>query len=142
MMRPMGDSAADVERVVAAVRASRRYRDIDESVVRRSAAQAVAAARHRVPEAIKRTKRQLHQVCGAYVASPPYERLLSRLKEARADGPDRFKEELRRTMLAHASTRERVAHLDDFYGRLFDRVGPVASVLDVGCGLNPLAAPW
>ena len=137
------DRPSEVDQVVAAVLQSKRYRDIDDSVVRRCAAQALVAARHRVPDAVKRAKRQLHQVYGAYVGLPPrYERLLTRVRDAHAEGGEAFRGELRQIMLLHASTRERVPHLDEFYGCLFDRIGPVSSVIDVGCGLNPLAAPW
>jgi 16S rRNA (guanine(1405)-N(7))-methyltransferase len=45
-------------------------------------------------------------------------------------------------MRAHASTRERLPILDQFYETVFSRLPPVASVLDVACGLNPLALPW
>jgi 16S rRNA (guanine(1405)-N(7))-methyltransferase len=45
-------------------------------------------------------------------------------------------------MRAHASTRERVAHLDDFYRQVRERTGPPRRVLDLGCGLNPLALSW
>jgi 16S rRNA (guanine(1405)-N(7))-methyltransferase len=45
-------------------------------------------------------------------------------------------------MAVHASTRERASHVDELYRRLFERVGLVASVVDIGCGLNPLAIPW
>ena len=132
-----------LDRVVAAVRQSRRYSGIDEAVIRRSAARALLEARGQVNDAIKRTKRQLHQVYGAYAGvAHRYDRLLSRLTQAHAEGRDEFLAELRRIMALHASTRERLLYLEDFYSALFARVGPVTSILDVGCGLNPLAAPW
>jgi 16S rRNA (guanine(1405)-N(7))-methyltransferase len=143
-MNPPDEAPPLVDLVVSAARQSKRYARIDEAVVRRCAAEAVVAARGRLPDAIKRTKRCLHQVYGAYVGiSPRYDRLLTRLREARrGDGGERLARELRSVMAVHASTRERVPHLDRFYAALFDRVGTVRSVLDAGCGLNPLAAPW
>lgn len=136
-------SAPEIDLIVSAIRESRRYRHVDESVVRRCAAEALEASRGRRADAIKRTKRQLHQVHGAYVGvAPRYDRLLTRLRDARNDGPDALQRELRSVMTLHASTRERVHTVDRFYAGLFDRIGEVRSVLDVGCGLNPLAAPW
>jgi 16S rRNA (guanine(1405)-N(7))-methyltransferase len=129
--------------VVQAVRRSKRYTRIDESVVRRIAGRAVESSRGRVADAIKRTKRQLHQIHGAYLDSVPrYGRLLDRVRAAEAEGPEPLRLELRRLMALHASTRERADSVDQFYGALFDRIGEVTSVLDIGCGLNPLAAPW
>jgi 16S rRNA (guanine(1405)-N(7))-methyltransferase len=45
-------------------------------------------------------------------------------------------------MNAHASARERLPFLAPFYQRIFAQLGPVRRVLDLGCGLNPLAIPW
>jgi 16S rRNA (guanine(1405)-N(7))-methyltransferase len=45
-------------------------------------------------------------------------------------------------MTAHASTRERLPILDTFYERIFAITGVPTSVVDIACGLNPLAAPW
>ncbi len=51
--------------------------------------------------------------------------------------------ELREALLqAHASTRERLAHVAEFYERLFELAGAPASVLDVGCGMYPLSYPF
>jgi 16S rRNA (guanine(1405)-N(7))-methyltransferase len=45
-------------------------------------------------------------------------------------------------MRFHASTRERLPVIPAFYAEIARRVGPVQSVLDLACGLNPLALPW
>jgi 16S rRNA (guanine(1405)-N(7))-methyltransferase len=42
----------------------------------------------------------------------------------------------------HASTRERLAILDEFYSQTLATLPPIRSVLDIACGLNPLARPW
>jgi 16S rRNA (guanine(1405)-N(7))-methyltransferase len=48
----------------------------------------------------------------------------------------------RRLLGLHASTRERLPLLDDFYARVFAHTGTPHAVLDLACGLNPLAVPW
>jgi 16S rRNA (guanine(1405)-N(7))-methyltransferase len=45
-------------------------------------------------------------------------------------------------MRHHASTRERLPILESFYTTTLASLGPVRSVLDLACGLNPLALPW
>jgi 16S rRNA (guanine(1405)-N(7))-methyltransferase len=45
-------------------------------------------------------------------------------------------------MSLHASTNERLPILDDFYGQILADVLPIRSVVDLACGLNPLAIPW
>ncbi|MCB0128745.1 MAG: hypothetical protein KDE58_41050, partial [Caldilineaceae bacterium] len=48
-----------------------------------------------------------------------------------------------RTLMAHhASTRERLPILREFYNVLFAGLPPIRSVLDLACGLNPLTIPW
>jgi 16S rRNA (guanine(1405)-N(7))-methyltransferase len=42
---------------------------------------------------------------------------------------------------AHVSTAERSTHLDEFLAALTAAVGPVRSVVDVGCGVLPLVYP-
>ena len=45
-------------------------------------------------------------------------------------------------MRHHASTRERLPILENFYATTLASLGSVHSVLDLACGLNPLALPW
>lgn len=42
----------------------------------------------------------------------------------------------------HASTRERLPILVDFYRRIFKTTGIPNSILDLACGLNPFAIPF
>jgi len=45
-------------------------------------------------------------------------------------------------MKLHASTQERLPFLDIFFQTCLAPIAPVSSVLDLACGLNPLAIPW
>lgn len=113
--------------IVARVRSSSRYRDVDPSLVERLAAEELPKARS-ADDAVKRVKRRLHQAVGAFRGDV----------RARAfdDGA------LIAAMRAHASTRERLPHLEAFYAGIWAVTGMPRSVLDLGCGLNPLALPW
>jgi len=42
----------------------------------------------------------------------------------------------------HASTAERLPFLENFYATCLASISPVHSILDLACGLNPLALPW
>lgn len=133
-----------MEQVVAILRESRRYGTLHEPALRRLAAEALRIERGNVREAAKRAKRSLHQIFGAYLPQRPrYGRLLAALEAALASGDDeQVRQALRAAMSHHASTRERLPILDDFYREIFSRLGRPASVIDVACGLNPLAVPW
>lgn len=128
---------ADVNALVTAVLTTRKYGAIAPEFVRKIAEDEL---RRHPKDALKATKNRLHQVAGAYLAAPPdYAAWLERLQAA---SPDERPAVCRALMQTHASTRERLPILDEFYRALFADLPPVRSVLDVACGLNPLAIPF
>lgn len=133
-------SAALVKEVVRSVRASAKYAALDPALVAEIAAQEVGRGRRR-KDAIKEVKARLHQSVGAYWDNyADYATWRAALEAAPNDAAQATL--LRSIMRSHHSMRERLPFLDDFYRALFDGIDPVRSVLDLGCGLNPLALPW
>ena len=131
---------ADLDFIVAAVLESAKYRTIAPEFVRKIAAEELRKF-PKAKEAIKATKNKLHQVAGAYLSAPPnYNSWLERL--AAAESLDERREICRALMQTHASTRERLPILDEFYRVTLAEIAPVHSVLDLACGLNPLAIPF
>jgi 16S rRNA (guanine(1405)-N(7))-methyltransferase len=132
---------AQVEELVKAVLSSAKYRSVDPALVARIGEGELAKGR-KFKEAVKATKNKLHQVGGAYLTDQPrYSNWLLSLTRAEGD-PQEFKLICREVMASHVSTRERLPILNDFYETLFSELPPINSVLDVACGLNPLAIPW
>ena len=129
-------------KVLVAVRDSARYASVADDTVRRIATASLAAARGDVADAVKRTKRGLHEIFGAYLPSTPrYEKMLGLLHEAQ--GRDQIRDVLTRTMSSHASTKERLPILDEFYGAIFERLPePPKVIADLACGMNPLTVEW
>jgi 16S rRNA (guanine(1405)-N(7))-methyltransferase len=160
MTKPQPDNIAEL---IQAVQSSSKYAAISEAMIRSIGLRELAARRN-LKEAIKATKNKLHQVAGAYVdARLPYDEWLALLGAATArqgdEEPSRqadvamdnsqfsifnsqFKTVCREIMRHHASTRERLPILERFYATTLASLGPVHSVLDLACGLNPLALPW
>ncbi len=140
-MRSMKDETGELlEELAVAVQESAKYRHVSPDLIRRLGG-CELAKRRSLKEAIKETKNTLHQIAGAYLDSTPrYDRRLAELRAAANS------EEIRtvcRTMMGeHASTRERLPYLDAFYSTALADIPAVHSVLDVACGLNPLALPW
>lgn len=133
-----------VAAILAAVAASRRYRDVDASLVARVAREELERSRS-VAEAVKRTKRRLHQAVGAFRPVPNPGAGIAALRAARHGGLDEpaLQDWCATQLVAHASTRERVPHLTDLYAGAWAACGSVpASIADLGCGLGPLALPW
>jgi 16S rRNA (guanine(1405)-N(7))-methyltransferase len=146
----------EIDELVQSVRSSKKYDSVSEDLIR-GIGQRELAARRNLKEAVKATKNKLHQVAGAYLdARPPYSRwleLLGSSVESSSAQVERDNSTLntqhsslqlacRELMRHHASTRERLAILETFYASTLATIGPVRSVLDVACGLNPLAIPW
>jgi 16S rRNA (guanine(1405)-N(7))-methyltransferase len=130
------DDALDA--VAAAVLGSRRYRGVAPALVRRLAAEALQRHPGDRSAARKTTQRQLHQLFGAYLPGKPrWHRLLRAIQQA-TDRPAR-QDACRRAMSAHASTAERQWILEDYAPMLAQVAGPEDRVLDLACGLGPLA---
>jgi len=132
-----------LNRLVDTVRATPRYQEISKELVQQVGSQELAKGRS-FKEAVKATRNKIHQVGGAYQEHAiRYATWLAELKEIPADPADaRLRDFCRRMMGEHASTRERLAVLDDFYSSILGPIAPLRSVADLACGLNPLALPW
>jgi len=133
----------DVEAIVQEVLAKKKYRALDIDLVT-FIASTEAKKRATLKEAVKATTNKLHQVAGAYFKEQPdYASYLQDLELL----PDNFSHDQSRQfclklMQEHASTRERLPILPEFYATLFADMQPITSLLDLACGFNPLAIHW
>jgi len=139
----MEDSRLD--QIVEAVLSSPKGRGISEDFVREIGKRELAR-RSNLKEAIKATKSKLHQVAGSNFdasASRRYGRWLEYLKAAHESGDrELFLKACMEVAAHHASTRERVPILEQFYATILAGLPAIHSVLDIACGLNPLFIPW
>lgn len=120
-----------------------RYQAVAPQVVRRIVARELAKGRPG-KETLKAVRGKLHQVGSAYLEKPiDYPRLLAELRALPGDPEDpEVLAFCRRAMRLHASTRERLPILDQFYAKTLAALGPIHSLIDLACGLNPLSLPW
>ena len=139
----MSGSDERLDGLLRAVLKSVKYKNVCEDLIRHIGERELDVRRN-VKEAIKSTKSKLHQVGGAYLTgNVNYARALDKLERAAAsqDG-DHLRPVCKELMDLHISTRERVAIMEEFYATTLAGIGPVRVVLDLACGLNPLAIPW
>lgn len=136
---PGGASEPVVDALVERVLDAAKYRGLDPAFVARVVAEVRPTVRTDA-EAVKVAKRRLHQAFGAFTAGRPVA-ALARVREARAADPA-GREALVAALRSHTSTAERVPHLAGFAELLAGWVGTPTSVLDLACGLGPLAIPW
>jgi 16S rRNA (guanine(1405)-N(7))-methyltransferase len=128
-------TAEIVERILR----SSRYRDVDPVLLRRLANEELSRARN-ADEAVKRVKRRLHQAVGAFRGSTRSSGIAGAWSGDRSDPA--LRAACADALRGHASTRERVPYLDTFYAGIWAVTGVPDRLLDLGCGLGPLALPW
>ena len=141
-----------LDQALASILASRKYRAMHPGLVRDIASAELAKGRS-LKEAVKAAKSQLHQSASAYIRrNLDYEEALQELQttvdaansetDVNPSADPTARVLLRQLMAAHASTNERLPLLDTLYPQLFKQLPPVSSILDIACGLHPLARPW
>ncbi len=137
------DTTEALTTLVTSIRASAKYRDVCAEVIQDIGVRELVKCRN-LKEAISATRNTLHQVSAAYLYSKEhYTRWLSELQTATQSGDASAVREVCRGILgSHASTRERLPILEQFYTTLFAELPPVQSIVDIACGLNPLTLPW
>ncbi|UCC68689.1 MAG: hypothetical protein JSV79_01765 [Armatimonadota bacterium] len=134
-------SEDQLREVVSALRESRKYRFVCEDTLRRIAGW--AAARHtRTKDIVKAAKRKLHQAYGAYLEGFDPAEVRELVDGLPSDPPaDALRETCLTILGRHASTRERMAFMEQAYAEVFRRTGRPKVILDLACGLNPFAFP-
>lgn len=132
-----------VSQLVEKVQSNRKYQSIIPELVQRLAEDALRRGLRGKP-AVKDVRNKLHQIGGAYFRRfPDYQELQNSLKDLpKAKDSKAIHQFCKQAMQAHASTAERLPILEEFFATCLAPIAPVSSVLDLACGLNPLAVPW
>lgn len=146
MHKTSSSLAQQLDMMVADILSRANYKYVCPDLIKTIASQESVKGRS-YKETVKAIKNKLHQVGGAYLdGRDAYREWLSLLRNAVEMNEREEQEAIRqcctRIMQHHASTRERLSTLDEFYATLFADIGPIHSILDLACGLHPLALPW
>ena len=134
----------DIDSLAAGILAARKYRDLGlpAETVHDLLAQELPR-HHSQKDALDAVRRKLHNVVADYLGDPDYQAAARLLDEAFATGDSlQVHAACRQLLSAHASTRERLPLLDEFYARLWQVTGIPHTVLDLACGLHPFGFPW
>jgi len=89
--------------------------------------------------AAKQVKKRLHEAYGSFQTYKKGKR--EKLFNEFLKNPKNLMP-LREILSTHLSARERLGHNGEIYEKLFEITGKPTSMLDLGCGLNPLAFPY
>ncbi len=134
----------DLQPLIDEILSARPYRELGlpAETVRSLLAQELP--RHRSQkDALKSVRQKLHNIVAPYLGDPDYAAAAGFLDQAfDSRDPRQVQAACRRLLAAHASTRERLPLLPDFYSRLWVITGVPSNVLDLACGLHPFGFPW
>ncbi len=134
----------DPDSLVEAILSSRKYRPlgIPEETVRDLIRQAQYQSGD-AKEIEKTVKQKMHNLVAPYLGDADYQAASTELDSAFASGvQSQIEAACTKIMLSHASTRERLPLLPEFYPAIFAVTGMPGTILDLACGLNPFALPW
>ena len=94
-------------------------------------------------EVMQVVRKKLHNLVAPYLGDPDYLQAELDLQKAfQQDARDEVRQICLGLLAGHASTRERIPVMEEFYRQLFAFTGKPQVILDLACGLNPFAIPW
>jgi len=147
--------------LVSLVKESRKFQGIDDALVKQEilkelhkkrAYQGIVGRSHErslernktIKTIIRRVRASLFLLHGAYYGkrSDLRYKLLEKLQKNIHADEEKVVELHKRILHCHTSTRERMSFYEDLYHALFQLIGKPQSILDVGCGLNPVSYPF
>jgi len=118
----------DTNELVKLVKANKKYKDISDEVVKTRVEEFLA--KNKVFEeksAVKEIRSRLHRIHGSF-------RLNTRKLEKYLKN-----KEFRKILESNRSTRERLDVYSELYADIFEMTGKPTSIIDLGCGLNPVS---
>lgn len=132
-----------LEELTQQIKSRKKYRDIDAAIIQKIGAQELGRQKS-FKDVEKAARSRLHQAaCSYQTQSVNYESAIKKLarlpNSISSDASKAFCTEMMKT---HASTRERLPILEQFYARIFAALPDIHSVIDCACGLNPLSLAW
>jgi 16S rRNA (guanine(1405)-N(7))-methyltransferase len=124
--------------------ASRKYRDLNlppETVI--DLIQRALDNGLKPAQAVDDARDKLHNIIAPYLGDPDYAQTSEQLtgNSTFSDALD-MKTFCLKMLESHASTKERIPVLDDFYRQIFSITGTPHSILDLACAMHPFSLPW
>lgn len=140
----LDDNNSLVDKVVDEIAESKKYRQLNvckdtiKDLVIRS-----MQNKKREKDIVNDVRDKLHNIVANYLGDLNYELELQNLTDATSlNDLEQLKLACSKVMSCHTSTRERLPILDRMYQSIFEITGYPEVILDLACGIHPLAIPW
>jgi len=132
-----------LKELVRKVQTNQKYKTITSDLVTRLSEKALAKGLSG-KAAVKDVRNKLHQIGGAYFKQKvDYSQSQKNLRQTQKDlQSDQLRQYCIKLMGLHYSTAERLPIIESFFKNCMAPIAPVKSVLDLACGMNPMAIPW
>jgi 16S rRNA (guanine(1405)-N(7))-methyltransferase len=91
---------------------------------------------------VKSVRQKLHNIVAPYLEDLDYVEASGWFTDKASQDDAFLKSICDRILRTHASTRERLPFLREFYEHIFKLTGKPDSILDLACGLHPFSFPW
>lgn len=140
---PSNTKPDKVDALVRKILASHKYQALaipEETVLDLINRNTAPGIKERELEKIVRQK--LHNIIAPYLEELDYRSAMTDLAAIKKQGDPSLQDYCLRILSAHASTKERIPIMGEFYAKIFEHTGIPGSILDMACGLNPFALPW
>jgi 16S rRNA (guanine(1405)-N(7))-methyltransferase len=104
----------------------------------------IEVQKHKSPKnAVKSARKKLHLILADYLNQLNYSIAEKELKYTfSSKSHDKINETCLMIMEKHASTRERIPTLEEFYSSIFEITGTPGKLADLACALNPFSFRW
>jgi len=87
---------------------------------------------------LKQIKKRLHDIYGSF-RTKKKGKIKKLLESLRKDKDNKI---IREILSTNLSTRERLGNYGFIYGKIFERAKDIDTIIDLGCGLNPVSFPY
>ena len=89
-------------------------------------------------------RKSLHNVIAPYLEDIDYQAEIKNLESGFVDlrSEEALKTYCLKMMAKHASTKERIPHIQPFFDAIHEVIGEPESILDLACALDPLCLSW
>ena len=136
-------SDEEIQALIAELRTSPKYRDINLPVETLKDLISRESYHYKKIKDVKQAvKKKLHNIVAPYLGDPDYEQAMIEMQKIFPEGDECDQKLLSENVKSHASTKERIPIMEQFYRSIFSATGYPESILDLACGLNPFALPW
>jgi len=135
----------EVSKLIDSVHKSHKYRDLDlpDAFLLDLINQNLSNSKN-FSELKDNFRKSLHNVIAPYLEDIDYQAEIANLESGLEDlsSEEALKNYCLKMMAKHASTKERIPHLQPYFDAIHDVIGEPESVLDLACALDPLCLPW